>query len=77
MRHDTRLSDPHRGERDQITAGTAGTVGALGAIAAIVLILIGAPQGLITTVGTLALVATVLAVTIMVRRRPGEAGERS
>lgn len=74
MGDDTRLSGPRRGERDQVTAGT---VGALGATAAIVMILIGAPLGLITTVGTLALVATVAAVTIMVRRRESESGERS
>lgn len=73
MQDTTRLKDPHRGERDQITAGA---IGALGAIAAIVMILMHAPQGLITTVGTLALVATVLAVTIMVRRHESAPGER-
>lgn len=69
MRSDTRVADPHRTERDQITAGAAGS---LGAVAAIVLILINAPQSTITAVISVAVLATVLAVSMMVTRSRSE-----
>lgn len=65
----------HHSIRDVLAQMIASVIGLCACVVMIVLILSGSSQELIFTVGMLALVAAVLAVTIMVRLNSDAAGE--